>query len=132
MTDTVVFPKVEAELVRVLGERLPGLPVAAQVRPQVIPESGCVLVLAVGGTGRTLALSQRLVQVFVWAGTASAAAALIEQVVAAVVDAGRDPAEKRVRGVGVAGEPSFNPDPDSSMPRYSATLILVVRGKPTG
>ena len=24
MTDTVVFPKVEAELVRVLGERLPG------------------------------------------------------------------------------------------------------------
>ena len=32
-------------------------------------------------------------------------AALIEQVVAAVVDAGRDPAEKRVRGVGLPGSP---------------------------
>ncbi|UQE73841.1 hypothetical protein MYK68_13990 [Gordonia sp. PP30] len=125
---TVRFGKPEAQIVRLLAARLPGVAVATRA-PQTLPAL-FVRPVAIGGSVRTAALSQRLVQLHFYAATASAAADLAETVLAALVAAGQDPTEKTVRRVDVVGEPAAYPDPDTDRPRYSATVALWLRGTP--
>ena len=122
----VVFGKSEAEIIRVLKTRLPGVAVAVKA-PQTMPDK-FVRPVAVGGSQRGLALSQRLVQLHFYAATESGAAQLAEDTLAALAAAGRDPAEKTIRSLSVTGEASVNPDPDLPRPRYSATIVMLLRG----
>ncbi|GAA4758749.1 hypothetical protein [Gordonia alkaliphila] len=123
----IVFPKPEAEIIRVVKARVPNVTAAAKA-PQTMPDR-FVRPVAAGGSKRSLVLSQRICQVFAYAATESAAAGLIEDTVAALVAAGYDSAEKTIRGVTVVGEPSYYPDPDTDRPRYSATVALLLRGR---
>lgn len=123
----IAFTNPEAELIRVGKARLASAVWKAEA-PAVMPER-FIRVDAAGGPGRNLGLSQRLVQVHAYASTRAQTAVLLEEALTALVDAGRDPGETRIRDVTIAGEPSSNPDPDlPTRTRYSATVGVLLRG----
>lgn len=128
MTEAIVFPDVEALLVRYLP---PLLGVGASTRvPNPRPDS-FVVVRRVGGTRPNVITDVPVVVVECWAKTdvaASDLARLARAYVGALAqsDVGGDYV-RRVREV--AGPQSY-PDPASSSPRYQMTVQIDTRGVP--
>lgn len=111
----------------ILVERLPNITTYVTV-PREHPDR-YVHVVSRGGTRSSSGhLSSRMLQVYGYGPTAGVAADLCERAVTAIVGAGKDPSEQRIRRCTVAGEPADYSDPDSGSPRATATVVVLLRG----
>ncbi len=121
------YPLAAAVVRDVLAQRLPGVTSYVTV-PRDHPDR-YVHVVSRGGTRRRHGhLSDRMLQIYGYGPTAGVAADLCERAVTAIVGAGMDPSEQRIRRCTVAGEPADYSDPDSGSPRATATVVVLLRG----
>lgn len=128
MSELIIFPDVEALLVRVLPA-LVGVPVATRV-PTPRPAS-FVRVKRVGGPRRDYVTEEPLVVVECWAETEPDASDLGRRAQAHVFALGQtDSAGDYVRAVREVGGLQAFPDPVSKSPRYQFTVQLQTRGVP--
>lgn len=126
MTEAIIFPDVEALLIRSLSV---GVPVSTRV-PNPRPAS-FVRVKRAGGGRRNLVTDACLVVVECWAATEPAAAELAE-LTRARIHALRqtDNGGEWVRRVQDVSGPGAFPDPVSETPRYQFTVQIDTRGEP--
>lgn len=127
MSEVIIFPDVEALLIDLFVDELPGfgysIPVASRV-PNPRP-STFVRVMRVGGVATNMVTDTATVAVEAWAATESAAIALASTL------RGILHAAELSRGVYSVGEfagPANLPDPATSQIRYTATYSVGVRG----
>lgn len=128
MSEPILFPDVEALLVRVLPA-LVGVDVSTRV-PNPRPDS-FVRVKRVGGGRRDYVTEEPLVVVECWALTEPAASALGRLTQAHVFAlAQTSDGGDYVRAVREVGGLQAFPDPTSSTPRYQFTVQMQTRGVP--
>lgn len=123
----VSFPLAAVAVRDVLTQRIADVPIYIDV-PRT-PGDTYVRVLALGGRrfGRG-ELTERVVQLLAYGKTSGYAIQLCERAVSALVSAGDDPAEKRIRRVEVSAEPADYADPDTGAPRAGSTIVALMRG----
>lgn len=88
-------------------------------------------VAARGGSRRSGShgqISQRIVQVYTHAATIGVAMEHAEKAAKALIAAGYDPTEKRLRATSLAAEPAESPDPETGAPRATMTVLVTLRG----
>lgn len=126
MTEPVVFPDVEALLVRVLPGRV-NVPVSTKV-PTTRP-AAFVVVTRVGGTRRDLVTDQSLVVVECWADVETVASDLGQLTRAHVYGLAQSDVDgDYVRSVREIGGLQRFPDPISESPRYQFTVQIDTKG----
>lgn len=128
MTETIVFPDVEALFVAALPDVL-GVAVSTRV-PNPRPAS-FIRVKRAGGGRRNLVTDAALVVVEAWADTEPAAADLAMRASAALFAlAQTDTGGVWIRRVQEISGPSSFTDPVSGSPRYQLTAQIDTRGAP--
>lgn len=125
MTETIIFPDVEAVLVSALSERV-GVPVSTRV-PNPRPEA-FVVVRRVGGTRPALITDRAAVTVECWSASNVDACDLSRWARAYVHTLAPDV----VRRVVELSGPADSPDPVSESPRYVFTVQVDTRGTAVG
>jgi hypothetical protein len=128
MRETIVFPDATAVVIGILADQLTA-PVYGAVPPT--RPAAFVVVRRVGGPERNLVVDEPMLTIEAWADAAPAAMALAELARAHVKAAQGTVADGipvyRVRDV--AG-PAFLPDPESTQPRVTQTVMVQLRGTP--
>lgn len=121
--ELIVFADAEQVVIDVLAA---GGLTAFQRVPNPRPDSSpWLLVQRVGGVRLTLVSDEPTLVVHAWAPTTAAASDLCQQA-RAVLHANATAGGVFYRVVEIAG-PSFNPDPESDIPRHSMTVAVHLR-----
>lgn len=121
------LPLPAATVRAVIADRLPDMTVYVDVPRD--PAAEYVRIVSRGGTRKHHGeLQNRVCQVIGYGPTSARAAMACERAVTALVGAGMDPAETRIRGVTVAAEAADYADPDTGAPRATSTVVVLMRG----